>query len=303
MPFNERKQLKNHYVLGFVPFGGCFDEFIEPFVAEMRQLEKGRIMDIQGNESLVIASIGDVTADLPQGNDLAGVKRHGATRGCRTCNATKDSWTSNNLDLSLIARYKHLTDKQFEEISAAPTITRCREIATEHGLRMQPPILDYLRWDRHLQSPQDVYHATAGKVLRLLKMTIEAFTPEGKSAFITTWKAFEYPRTWHKLPNPISHIDSFMMSDCLRLAMVFPFILNRFLKRQHLKQSELTKLRLRMNVSRNDLATSLWIRCWSVVAKTAVTAFKESFTEDDYVELRECVDHERKLLSQVLTCY
>jgi hypothetical protein len=58
-----------------------------------------------------------------------------------------------------------------------------------------------------------------------------------------------------------------------------------------------------MNVSRNDLATSLWIRCWSVVAKTAVTAFKESFTEDDYVELRECVDHERKLLSQVLTCY
>jgi hypothetical protein len=141
MPFNERKQLKNHFVLGFVPFSGCFDEFIEPFIAEMRQLEKGRIMDVRGNKSLVIASIGDVTADLPQGNDLAGVKRHGATRGCCTCNATKDSWTSNNLDLSLIARYKHLTDKQFEEISAAPTITRCREIATEHGLRIQPRYL------------------------------------------------------------------------------------------------------------------------------------------------------------------
>jgi hypothetical protein len=132
-------------------------------------------------------------------------------------------------------------------------------------------------------------------------MTIEAFTPEGKSAFITTWKAFEYPRTWHKLPNPISHINSFMMSDCLRLAMVFPFILNRFLKHQHLKQSELTKLQLRMNVSHNDLATSLWVRCWSVVAKTVVTAFKEFFTEDDYVELRECLDNERKLLSQVST--
>jgi hypothetical protein len=99
-------------------------------------------------------------------------------------------------------------------------------------------------------------------------MTIEAFTPEGKSAFITTWKAFEYPRTWHKLPNPISHINSFMMSDCLRLAMVFPFILNRFLKHQHLKQSELTKLQLRMNVSHNDLATSLWVRCWSGFSKS-----------------------------------
>ncbi|UZO16278.1 uncharacterized protein OCT59_007667 [Rhizophagus irregularis] len=257
-------------------------------------------MDIQGNKSLVIASIGDITADLPQGNDMAGVKRHGATRGCRTCNATKDSWTANNLDLLLISRYKHLADKQFEEISAAPMITRCKEIATEHGLQLQPPILDYLRWERHLQSPQDVYHATAGKVLRLLKMTIESFTLEGKSAFLANWKTFEYPRTWHKLPNPISHIDSFMMSDCLQLAMIFPFILNRFLKHHHFKQSELTKLQHRMGISRNDSATNLWIRCWSVVARTMVTVFKGSFTEDDYVELRECLDNERKLLSQVL---
>ncbi|PKY53566.1 hypothetical protein RhiirA4_471875 [Rhizophagus irregularis] len=249
----------------------------------MKQLEEGKIMDIQGNKSLVIASIGDITADLPQGNDMAGVKRHGATRGCRTCNATKDSWTANNLDLLLISRYKHLADKQFEEISAAPTITRRKEIATEHGLRLQPPILDYLRWERHLQSPQDVYHATAGKVLRLLKMTIESFTLEGKSAFLANWKTFEYPRTWHKLPNPISHIDSFMM----------------FLKHHHFKQSELTKLQHRMGISRNDSATNLWIRCWSVVARTMVTVFKGSFTEDDYVGLRECLDNERKLLSQM----
>ena len=65
LPFNKRKQLKNHFVLSFVPFGGEFNEFIEPFVDEMKQLEKGIIMDIQGNKSLVIASLGDVTADLP----------------------------------------------------------------------------------------------------------------------------------------------------------------------------------------------------------------------------------------------
>ncbi|RIB06712.1 hypothetical protein C2G38_2216396 [Gigaspora rosea] len=35
-----------------------FDEFIEPFVAEMKQLEKEKIMDIIGIESLVIASLG-----------------------------------------------------------------------------------------------------------------------------------------------------------------------------------------------------------------------------------------------------
>ncbi|PKC00983.1 hypothetical protein RhiirA5_253760, partial [Rhizophagus irregularis] len=94
MPINERMRLKNHFVLGFVPFGGSFDEFIKPFITEMKILEKGKIMNVQGNECVVIASLGDITADLPQGNDLAGVKRHSANRGCRTCNAAKDSLTS-----------------------------------------------------------------------------------------------------------------------------------------------------------------------------------------------------------------
>lgn len=74
MPFKERKKLKNHFVLGFVPFGGCFEEFIEPFILEMKILEKGKIMNIQGIKSFIIASLGDITADLPQGNDLVGVK-------------------------------------------------------------------------------------------------------------------------------------------------------------------------------------------------------------------------------------
>src|ERR1044072_735314 len=32
MPFRERKQLKNHFILGFVPFGGLFNEFIIAFI-------------------------------------------------------------------------------------------------------------------------------------------------------------------------------------------------------------------------------------------------------------------------------
>ena len=303
MPFEERKKLKNHFVLGFVPFGGCFEEFIEPFISEMKTLENGVIMNIQGNECLVIASLGDVTADLPQGNDLVGVKRHGANKGCRTCNATKDSLTSNNLDLPSISRYHHQTDEQFKEIFEALTITERKEIATRYGLCLQPTIMDQLQWERHLQSPQDVYHATAGKVLRFLKITIEAFSPEGKTEFISCWKSFEYPRTWQKLPNPISHIDSFMMSDCLHLAMMFPFILNRFLKYKHFKKSEIEKFQARTRVSRNDLAVKLWLKCWILMAKTMSMAFKRSFTEDDYNKLRECLDNERNLFSQVITIF
>ncbi|PKB96582.1 hypothetical protein RhiirA5_385250 [Rhizophagus irregularis] len=74
MPANLRKLVKNHFVISFVPFGGSFDEFILPFVKELKEFEKGKVMSVQGQEAWVIAGLGVVTADLPQGNDLAGVQ-------------------------------------------------------------------------------------------------------------------------------------------------------------------------------------------------------------------------------------
>jgi hypothetical protein len=57
----------------------------------MKILKKGKFLNIQGNESIVIASLGVITANLPQGNDMAEVKICIANRGCQTCNVTKDS--------------------------------------------------------------------------------------------------------------------------------------------------------------------------------------------------------------------
>lgn len=157
--------------------------------------------------------------------------------------------------------YHHLTNCQFEEISAVPMMTRCKEIAAEYRLCTQPPILDNLKRERHLQSPHDVYHAIAGKVLKFLRITIDALSSEGKLAFILSWKVFKYPRSWQKLPNLNSHLESFMMSDGLRLAMVMPFIFNRILKPQNFKQSEIDKFRSWTGFSRNDLAIKLWLKC------------------------------------------
>jgi hypothetical protein len=43
--------------LGFVPFGGSFDDFIRPFIKEMQQLERGKVFEVQGKKCLVIASV------------------------------------------------------------------------------------------------------------------------------------------------------------------------------------------------------------------------------------------------------
>ena len=137
-------------------------------------------------------------------------------------------------------------------------------------------------------------------MLRFLKITIEALSPEGKSEFIMVWKSFKYPKIWRKLPNLISHIDSFMMSDCLQLTMMLPFILNRFLKHTHFKKTELALFQRRTGVTRSDSAVKLWLKCWIVMAKTMSIVFKDSFTREDCDELYQCLHDERTLLSQVL---
>ncbi|CAG8846950.1 13672_t:CDS:2, partial [Gigaspora margarita] len=152
MPIFLRQQLRNHFVLGFVPLSGSFDKFIRPFIMEIKSLESGQIINIQNQEYWVIASFGIVTADLPQENDLASIKRHSANKGYQTCQVSKEHFTNNDLDF-----------KNFI------------------------PILSQLIWNWHLQTPQDIYHATARKIMRLLKLTVNLFLLEGQKEFIETW--------------------------------------------------------------------------------------------------------------------
>ncbi|GES85966.1 hypothetical protein GLOIN_2v1790940 [Rhizophagus clarus] len=279
MPARQRKLLKNHFVLGFVPFGGNFNEFMLPFISEMKEFEQGKLMEVNGQDAWVIASLGVITADLPQGNDMCGVLRHNANKGCRTCTASRESLTNFSQDVPATSRYHHITDDQFKEIFNEPATTRQRRLCTEFGLRTRPSILDRLLRERHLQTPQDVYHATAGKIGRLLKLTCELFSQKGEDEFIKAWKNFEKPKKWSRLPNPISHNASFMMSDYLRLAMIMPFILNSFLETSSLKENESRSILRRIQESRINMA--------------------KNFTLDSYDELQKCLEEEMKILPKV----
>ena len=88
--------------------------------------------------------------------------------------------------MSQTSRYHHITNEQIEEISQETISSRQKQLCIEYGLRSQPCILVMLKRERHLQTPQDVYHATAGKIGRLLKLTCELFSQEGEDEFVRT---------------------------------------------------------------------------------------------------------------------
>ena len=296
---NLRKLIKNHFVLDFVPFGGNFNEFIHPFVEDLKIFEKGKIMKVLGQDAWVIAGLGVVTADLPQGNDLTGVLRYGANKGCRTCSIDKDSYTILNQDFALFSRYKQITDLEIDQISNASTLSRKKQLSSEYGIRIKQSILNELKYERHLQTPQDIYHATAGKIGRLLNITVNLLSQKGETTFLKIWKNFEKPSVWCRLPNPISHHESFMMSDYLHLAMIMPFILHRFLKSSHLKNNELKIIQERINAQRKDLVPKAIIKCWVHVAQTAKLTFERNYNEGKYCDLKQCLEAEVAILTKV----
>ena len=150
-----------------------------------------------------------------------------------------------------------------------------------------------------MQTPQDIYHATAGKIGRLLKLTCELFSQEGENDFIKIWKVFEKPKNWSRLPNPISHHDSFMMSDYLQLAMIMPFILQRFLKVTSLKNNNIIAIKIRLGINTN-LVPNFIISCWVIVAKTMKVTFSNNFTSEDYTNLRKYLEEELDFLPKVI---
>ncbi|UZO15811.1 uncharacterized protein OCT59_007226 [Rhizophagus irregularis] len=266
---------------------------------EMKELEKGKVMTVQRQDAWIIAGLGVVTADLPQSNDLTEVLRHNANKGCRTCKTTKELLSAHNQDIVTTLRYHHITDEEILKISHETIMSRRDQLCTEYGLRSLPSILDKLKRERHLQTPQNVYHATAGKIGRLLKLTCELFSREGEDNFIEIWKNFEIPKRWSRLPNPITHYNSFMMSDLLRLAMIMPFLLNQFLKESSIKRNETAMIQQRIDAFRVSSVPKIIISCWIHVAKTMKAVFNKKFTSDSYEELQQCLEEEFSILPKV----
>jgi hypothetical protein len=299
MPLTMRAQIRNHFLIGFVPFGATFEEFVRSLVQDFRRLERGVEMDTVNGRVLLVASLASVTADLPQGNDLAGVKRHSANHGCRACNVRREQLTDHAYDHTANARFHHLTDDLFAELGLQVTESERNRMATQYGLSRASRPLDALRRDRHRHTPHDAYHSMGGKALKLLDATFQLLSTAGEAAWLWHWKAIEKPPGWSRLPNPITHRGSFQFSDGLRLAMIMPFVLWRCLSAPHLKNDKLAAIKARLGLKRDDQVCKELVQLWAVEAKALRLAFRTTFYEGDYDLLRVALEEERDALLRV----
>ncbi|CAB4444803.1 unnamed protein product [Rhizophagus irregularis] len=126
---------------GFIPFAATCDDVLKPLVSDIKELESGFEMDL-GDECIwIMGGLGDITSDLPEGNEQAGVKNHNANYGCRNCTIHRNELHDMSFDILANGQYHHNTTLQINELNNTRTQGECDSLSTQYGIRNKPSIL------------------------------------------------------------------------------------------------------------------------------------------------------------------
>src|ERR1044072_675779 len=95
-------------------------------------------------DAWMIGRLGCITSDLPQGNDLAGIKCHEAIHDCRTCNISINQLTNSDYNYVKNARFNQQTEERIKEIRSQYSKSGRNRLATEYGI-VRPEAFDILK--------------------------------------------------------------------------------------------------------------------------------------------------------------
>ncbi|PKC53644.1 hypothetical protein RhiirA1_478874 [Rhizophagus irregularis] len=283
-----RQKLKNHFLLGFIPFGANCNDVLKPIIEDIKELENGFEMDLDNKRIWITGGLGNITSDLPEGNEQARIKNHNANHGCRICIIHHDELNNMSFDLAMGRRYHHKTSLQFVELDNAQTHGEREFLSQQYGIRNKPSIFDNVTCDRHLQCPHDVFHCMGGLASNILQETFSILTTKGEELFLTIWKCFEFPSTWSRQQSPITHLNSYFFSDYLHLTMIMPFLINRAINVNLLKDNFVNHISISYNLRRNQMVDKLCY-LWILFAKLIALVFKKTYSEAEIKNLNDLI--------------
>jgi|GEM_PF-3337476 len=281
-----RQKLKNHFLLGFIPFTATSNEVLQSLINDIQELEHGYELEINNQRVWITGGLGVITSDLPEGNEQAGIKNHNAHHGCRNCMIHHNNLHDITFDIVKYGRYHHMTTLQFAAIRNAQTQTERDNLATKYGIREKPSIFDNITRDRHIQCPHDAFHCMGGLAKEMLQATFEILSSAGEDEFLKTWRNFEFPSVWSRQQNPITHLGSYFFSDYLRLSMIMPFLINQSLSISMVNKTFVEYLIETSNITKRQIIDQ-FLNLWVSFSRMVSLTFHKEFSEDDYNNLQQ----------------
>ncbi|CAB4398164.1 unnamed protein product [Rhizophagus irregularis] len=122
----------------------------------------------------------------------------------------------------------------------------------------------------------------------MLQETFSILTTKGEKLFLTIWKCFEFPSTWSRQQSPITHLNSYFFSDYLHLTMIMPFLINRAINVNLLKDNFVNHISISYNLRRNQVVDKLCY-LWVLFAKLVALVFKKTYSEAEIKNLNDLI--------------
>ncbi|PKB94651.1 hypothetical protein RhiirA5_438319 [Rhizophagus irregularis] len=107
------------------------------------------------------------------------------------------------------------------------------------------------------------------------------------------------PRNWKRIQSPITHLDSYWMSDSLRLVMIMPFILSRCLNTTQLKQCFVITVKNNFELTNSRQVKAVIVKTWSLFARLCAKVFANVFHKSDYQALDQLVIKLTRILNKI----
>jgi hypothetical protein len=153
----DRNHLDNIFCVGMKPPDTSMSDCLPIFVQDIKKLQHGFFLTIEGKLYFIVGGLGIVKADMPAAQALAGCLHQNAGEPCRMCRVTKGTDLG---DPAFDARMHTRTVWQADAVRAA-CLAGEKDAHADTGLSVLPSALEdrTLVFDRFAQIPPEPLHA------------------------------------------------------------------------------------------------------------------------------------------------
>ncbi|RPA77287.1 hypothetical protein BJ508DRAFT_330386 [Ascobolus immersus RN42] len=229
-----RDQPRNHFVVGFTPNGADVHEAIQPVVEELRNLAKVPFMVvIDGVERWVIIKLLSLSADMAEGNGLAGVKSASAAVPCRFCELPRAFFNADALlmprwEQQVYCRQTHSTEAYRLEVdeTTRPSAAHLQK----KGLKRRSIFeIHGPAFNQFVQVALDVSHSEQkGIGEKLIYYIVDQFFSQvGLDEFSKILKQYTFPPDTPRQPNISKRAKMIKMNEVTLMISHMPFMFKR----------------------------------------------------------------------------
>ncbi|KAJ6185889.1 hypothetical protein N7519_007190 [Penicillium mononematosum] len=212
-------------------------------------------------------------------------------------------WTDGNNVITLAAN----EDTQIEGDQRQAQMSRSRTARAEAfrdlGLAdNESPLLQICpALDRVTHFPSDVCHSEYGGISKMAHKLLvdEILTKSGKEMFLNRLRGFPFPPGWCRLQSPVTHLESYQLSEHARASIVFPLLLCRNLEKSWIDPAFYQGVSRAFPTSVSP-PEDIIVLAFAAIARSNVLLSSRTMSQKDRESIKKTVERARSGLQGLL---